>query len=94
MGCDSVQGDYRVKPAKKQTKRRQAAMLGLGLDGDDGHTRITKGENFVLYGGSQETHECMQETAIKVNEKLDQRGMKLENCPPRELAKIFREIFE
>jgi len=80
-----------LKPTKK---KRKAAMLGLGLDAEDGHTRITKGENFVLYGGSQETHEQMQETAIKVNEKLDHKGMKLEDCSPRDLMGIFREIME
>lgn len=82
-----------MKPTKKG-KRRKAGMLGLGLDAEDGHTRITKGENFLLYGGSEETHALMQETAIKVNEKLDQKGAKLEDCTPRDLANIFREIFE
>ncbi len=53
-----------------RSKERKAALLGLGLDCEDGHTRLTKGENFVLYGGSQDTHAAMQETAIKLNEKL------------------------
>ncbi len=79
-----------MKPTRKKPK--SAAMLGLGLDNEDGHTRITRGENFLLCGGSQETHEQMQETAIKVNEQLDRRGMKLEDCSPRELVNIFREI--
>ena len=79
-----------MKASKKQ--RKQAALLGLGLDGDDGHTRLTRGENFVLYGGSQETHSQMQETAIKVNEHLDRRGKQLEDVSPRELHEIFREV--
>ena len=29
---------------------KKAMMLGLGLDGGDGHKRFTKGENFVLAG--------------------------------------------
>jgi hypothetical protein len=74
------------KPAKKQ-----AAILGLGLDGDDGHTRLTRGGNFVLYGGSEETHSKMQETAIKVNEQLDKRGKRLEDVSPTELRDIFHE---
>lgn len=81
-----------MKASKKP--RKQAAMLGLGLDGDDGHTRLTRGKNFVLYGGSQETHARMQETAIKVNEQLDRRGRQLEDVSPRELRDIFREISE
>ena len=41
-------------------------MLGVGLD-SDGHKRLTTGPNFVLAGGSEETHEVMTEKAIKIN---------------------------
>lgn len=81
-----------MKASKKP--RKQAAMLGLGLDGEDGHTRLTRGKNFVLYGGSQETHSQMQETAIKINEQLDRRGKQLEEVSPRELRDIYREVTE
>jgi hypothetical protein len=79
---------------KATNKRKQAALLGLGLDGNDGHTRLTRGKNFVLYGGSEETHGRMQETAIKLNEHLDRRGKRLEDVAPRDLAEIVREITE
>ena len=52
------------------SQKRKAGLLGLGLDANDGQTRITRGKNFVLYGGSQNAHGSA-ETAIKVNEKLD-----------------------
>lgn len=73
----------RVNPQKKAPK--SAMLLGLGLDNEDGHTRLTKGKNFVLAGGSQETHARMQETAIKLNEQLDRKGKRLEDVGPREL---------
>lgn len=79
-----------MKASRKKPK--QAALLGLGLDGNDGHTRLTRGDNFVLYGGSEETHSCMQETAIKVNEQLDRRGKRLEDVSAGELADIFRDV--
>ncbi|MES1213151.1 MAG: hypothetical protein ABUL64_01055 [Singulisphaera sp.] len=79
--------------ASRQNKPK-AALLGLGLDNEDGHTRLTRGENFVLYGGSQDTHAQMQETAMKLNEKLERRGQRLEDVSPRELREIFREIHE
>lgn len=66
-------------------------LLGLGLDHADGHTRITRGENFQLYGGSEETHSRMQETAIKVNEKLTQRGKRMEDVSPTELRDIVHD---
>ncbi|HYW79641.1 MAG TPA: hypothetical protein VE890_08695 [Thermoguttaceae bacterium] len=77
-------------PAHK--KRKSAALLGLGLDNDDGHTRLTRGKNFVLYGGSQETHGVMQETAIKINEHLDRRKKRLEDVSVRELRDICHEV--
>ena len=78
----------------KATKRRkgQAAILGLGLDGADGHTRLTRGNNFVLFGGSEDTHKSMQETVVKLNEELDRRGKRLEDVPPSDLKNMFREI--
>lgn len=78
--------------AAKDKQKKQAAMLGLGLDNDDGHTRLTRGDNFVLYGGSYETHARMQETAIKVNEELDRRGKSLDKASPKELAEVFRKV--
>jgi len=80
-----------LKATPKKIKK-QAAILGLGLDAADGHTRLTRGKNFVLYGGSEETHSCMQETAIKVNEQLDRRGKRLEDVSPGELVDIFRDV--
>jgi hypothetical protein len=77
--------------AAKKTKP-QAALLGLGLDGDDGHTRLTRGSNFVLCGGSEETHARMQETATKINEHLDRRGRRLEDVSIRELRDICDSI--
>ena len=79
--------------ASKSTKPK-ASLLGLGLDAEDGQTRITRGKNFVLYGGSKETHEVMQETAIKVNEKLDRRGKRLEDVSVTEMRDILRDVCE
>ena len=69
----------------------KAALLGLGLDNDDGHIRITRGENFHLFGGSQSTHESMQEKCIKFNEKLKQRGKRLEDLAPQEFLDLAGE---
>lgn len=77
--------------AAKKTKK-QAALLGLGLDAEDGQTRLTRGKNFVLYGGSEETHARMQETATKINEHLDRGGRRLEDVSIRELRDICDSI--
>lgn len=73
-------------------KQKSAALLGLAFDAQDEHKRITRGKNFLLCGGSPETHAVMQETAIKLNEHLDRRGQRLEEVSSRELRDIFEQI--
>jgi hypothetical protein len=66
-------------------------MVGIGLD-SDGHKRVTTGENFVLAGGTQETHEHMTEKAIKINEKLRERGKQLEQVSREEFDDIAHSV--
>ena len=67
-------------------------LLGLGFDCKDGHVRITKGKNFRLYGGSEKTHELMQEKAIKFNEHLDKKRKSLDQLSKKEFSDIARKI--
>lgn len=69
-------------------KNKRHILLGLGLDHSDGHKRVTKGENFLLVGGSQLTHEEMQEKAIKLNEELKRKHKTLDELEQKE----FRDI--
>ena len=71
--------------------RRKAMMLGVGLD-SDGHKRVTTGPNFALLGGSKETHEAMTEKAIKINEKLKERGRELHQVSPTEFDDIAASV--
>ncbi|MCU0772857.1 MAG: hypothetical protein MUE94_13970 [Verrucomicrobia bacterium] len=77
----------------KPTKRggRTALIVGLGLD-SDGHKRLTTGENFVLAGGTQDTHEDMTEKAVKINEKLRERGKRLEQVSREEFDDIALSV--
>ena len=77
--------------AKKKKPRRKAVMLGVGLD-SDGHKRLTTGPNFILAGGSEETHEVMTEKAIKINEKLAAKGKQLEDVSHDEFDEIAHSV--
>ena len=68
-----------------------ALLLGLGLD-SDGHKRITTGPNFALIGGSEATHEHMTEKALKINEKLAERGKRLEDVSAEEFDDIADDV--
>lgn len=67
-------------------------LLGLGLDSKDGHVRVTKGKNFRLYGGSEETHETMQEKAVKFNEQLDKRHKTIDDIDKEEFREIAAKV--
>ena len=74
------------------TKNNSALLLGVGLDNQDEHRRITKGDKFYLVGGSAETHDRMTETAIKFNEKLSKRGKSLHELSKDEFVDLMHEV--
>ena len=89
-GC---QGAYvgRKKPANKP---EVVGLLGVGLDNQDGHKRITHGEEFLLVGGSEDTHERMQDVVIRVTESLKDRGKRLRDAEPIEVVDLLRDAVE
>ena len=72
--------------------KNRSLLLGVGFDAKDGHVRITKGDNFRLFGGSEETHSTMQEKAIKFNEELTRKKKTLDEMNHDELAEIADKI--
>jgi hypothetical protein len=65
-------------------------IVGLGLDHQDHEVRITRADQMLLCGGSQETHERMQDTAIYFNEELRRRGKRLEETSPEEVVDLLQ----
>lgn len=69
-------------------------IIGVAEDAEDGHQRITRMEHVVLYGGSPEAHERMQETAIRFTEELEKRGKTIPETSVREALEVLREAIE
>jgi len=69
-------------------------FLGVGLDGDDGHERLTRSEHFTLVGGSAETHERLQDIAIRFGEALKRKGKPLQETSPEEAIGLLRDALE
>jgi hypothetical protein len=83
----------RIPPENLPSQQKpRAGLLGLAFDAEDGHKRFTRGPNFLLAGGSHETHGQMQETAIKVNEHLARKGKELADVSVRELRDIIADV--
>jgi len=78
--------------AKQRKRSAVAHLVGLGLDNEDGHVRVTRGENFSIFSGSEETHERMQHTCIKLNEKLARRGKQLADISRTEFRDLLADI--
>ena len=73
---------------------RHALLLGVGFDCEDGHRRITRGENFFLVGGSQRTHDEMTDKTLAFNEELKRRVKTLDELSPGEFYEIMRKVDE
>ena len=66
-------------------------LVGLGLDNEDGHKRLTQADNFVIAGGSESTHGRLTETAMKTMEDLGSRAKDLRRVEKQELADLLRK---
>jgi hypothetical protein len=83
-----------VKRGEDGKRTELVGFLGVGLDNQDGHQRLTRSEDFLLVGGSAETHERMQDTAIRFGEALRKRGKTLRDASAQEALDLLRESME
>ncbi len=72
-------------------KKGKSVLVGVGLDSKDGHVRFTEGDDFVLSGGSEETHDRMTETAMKFSEKLGVKGKEIHELSREEFIDLLSE---
>jgi len=82
---------------RKKAKQEQPEVLGfvgVGLDNKDGHQRVTRSEEFFLVGGSEETHERMQDVAIHFSESLKKRGKQLKDASVDEVIDLLHEAHD
>ncbi|HJN90159.1 MAG TPA: hypothetical protein QGG93_07475 [Verrucomicrobiota bacterium] len=73
------------------SSNKKTVMVGVGLD-SDGHKRVTAGDNFVVAGGTKDTHDQMTEKVVKINEKLTERGKCLNTVEQAEFKDIAESV--
>ncbi len=78
-------------PRRRRKAEPSAHLLGVGLDGQDGHKRLTQAEQFTIVGGSDETHGRATETFVKTFEELKARGKHLHTVERKELIDILHK---
>ena len=81
------------EPRRKPRSKKQVVggLIGLGLDGQDGHQRVTQGEDFLLVGGSEDTHGRMQDLVVRMDESLKRTGRRFADLTPREFEDLARK---
>jgi len=73
-------------------RRLRATLIGLGLDGQDSLNRLITGDDFLLVGGSEQTHADMVETMLRLEGELERLNRRLADLTPSELADIAWRI--
>lgn len=76
----------------KSNQKKIIRLLGVGFDSDDEHVRITKGENYDVLMGSEESHEYIQKLIQKIEDGLKQRGMTLDDLTPEEFSEFVQSV--
>ena len=74
------------------TPEHIAQILGFGLDSNNGHIRLTEGEDFKLMQGSEKTHEEMREILEKLQLEAHKKGKELHDLTREEFMEIAREL--
>jgi hypothetical protein len=76
--------------ADRRDPRSRRYVMGLGLD-SDGHLRVTKAEEYLLVGGSEETHGTMRKHVERFSETLEEMGTDLQHASKEEMLEAARE---
>ncbi len=78
--------------ATRDNKKSEiVGLLAVAFDHTDEHKRITKSPEFILVGGSEETHANMQDMAIRFSETMRKRGKQLPETPVEEIIEILHK---
>jgi len=76
---------------KKETGWK-SFLLGIGLDEEDGHYRVTRSEDFQILGGSERTHRRMQEKIIDLEDELARDGRTIASLQPDEYEDVSQRL--
>jgi len=74
-----------------QKKERISKIVGVGVDGRDGHIRFTTGEGYELLNGSEESHDLMQQWCEAINRQLSTMDKDITQLSVEEFLAVARE---
>lgn len=80
-----------IEKMPRANPKKIIRLLGVGFDADDGHVRITKGENYDVLMGSDESHEYIQQLILKIEDALAAHGLSLDELTPEEFQEFVKK---
>ena len=82
------------KRSGTKIRKRKGLLVGLRVEKADGHTRVSRGEDFVALGGSKEGHEHLRETVAEISDEVKRRGREMGEVRREELKEIVARAIE
>jgi len=70
---------------RNRIRRKKGLLVGVRIDRGDGHTRVSRGEDFLALGGTKEGHDHLREAVAEISDEVKRRG--------RSIAEVRREEF-
>lgn len=82
-------------PARKaKVRRKRGLLVGVRLDKGDGHSRVSRGKDFVALGGTKEAHEHLRETVAEISDEVKRRGREMGEVRKEEFREILAVVVE
>jgi hypothetical protein len=78
---------------RDRQEEKNSFLLGIGFDNSDGHVRLTNGDDFHLVGGSEQTHQKMQDKVMELTEDMAKKGKAIKDIGPDDFKRVS-EIFK
>ena len=75
-----------------EKRKKIIRLLGVGFDAEDGHVRITKGDKYDVFMGSDESHEYIHKLIQDIEEAIEKRGLSLDDITPDEFAELVGSL--
>jgi hypothetical protein len=92
-GAAATMGPMPTRPPR--VTRRKGLLVGIRVEAKpDGRQRVSRGDDFVAVGGSQEGHEHLRETVAEVSDEAKRRGRSTAAMGAEEFREVVRRALE
>ncbi len=77
---------------KRKSTDRMSRIVGLAPDTGDGHVRVTEGDGFHVWLGSENTHAALNAWCERINAALKREGRTLDDLTEAEFMDFVSRL--